>query len=151
MQVGCAAHAADVTAPGQLGGDGDGIGGLAAPVQVEDDFMNELVRGPVVVGALDDVEDVGDGIFGQQHAAEHALLGGDVMRRRALELAATAVRHDLRHAHRRTSPCHPAIPRSRPAGIYDRSIERFGQSPARRAARLIALCTGLWTACADTP
>ncbi len=144
VQVGRAAHAADVAAPGQLGGDGDGIGGLAAPVQVEDDLVDDLVRGPVVVGALDDVEDIGDGVLGQQHAAEHALLGGDVIRRRALELAAAAVRHDLRHAHRRTSPCpspyQPANSPQPPGGDlrpFYRTVRTVSRSTRRAANRSV--------------
>ena len=44
--------------------------------------------GPVVVGRPDDLDDVGDGVLGQQHAAEDALLGRDVVRRHPLELLA---------------------------------------------------------------
>jgi hypothetical protein len=50
--------------------------------------VDELVRGPVVIGGPDDLDDVGDRVLGQQHAAEDALLGGDVVRRHPLELLA---------------------------------------------------------------
>ena len=59
--------------------------------------MHELVSGPVVVMRLDHVEHVGDSVLGQHHAAQNALLGREVMRRRPLELL--AARHDLRNAH----------------------------------------------------
>ena len=47
--------------------------------------------GPVEVAGLEDLDDVGDGVLGEQHAAQHALLGGDVLRRR-LVVAALALR-----------------------------------------------------------
>jgi hypothetical protein len=46
------------------------------------------VRRAVEVGAAHDLDDVGDGVLGQQHAAEHRLLGRDVLRGSALELRA---------------------------------------------------------------
>jgi hypothetical protein len=39
-----------------------------------------------VVVRPDDLDDVGDGVLGQQHPAEYALLRGDIVRRRPLEL-----------------------------------------------------------------
>ena len=57
-----------------------GVGGLTAAVEVEDAVEDDLVRGPVEVGPLQDLHDVGDRVLGQQHAAEHGLLGGDVLR-----------------------------------------------------------------------
>ena len=65
---------------------------LAAGVEVEDRLVDELVRGPVVVGRPDDLDDVGDRILGEQHAAEDALLRRHVVRRHPLELLA-ALRH----------------------------------------------------------
>ena len=41
----------------------------------------DLVRRPVEVGALQHLDDVGDRVLAQQHAAEHRLLRGDVLRR----------------------------------------------------------------------
>ena len=52
-----------------------GVGRLAPGVQVGDRVVHDLVRGPVEVGALDDLGDVGDRVLGQQHGAEYALLG----------------------------------------------------------------------------
>ena len=92
----------ELAAPGELVGDGDRVGGLAARVQVEDRLVHELVRGPVVVGRPDDLDDVGDGVLGQQHAAEHALLGRDVVRRHPLEFLAAL--RQLGNAHRTPPP-----------------------------------------------
>ena len=44
------------------------------------------VRGAVEVGRAQHLDDVGDRVLAQQHAAEHRLLGRDVLRRGALEL-----------------------------------------------------------------
>jgi hypothetical protein len=63
-----------------------GSAGLALAVQVDDDVEDRLVGRLVEVGRAHDLDDVGDGVLGQQHAAEHRLLGGDVLRRGALEL-----------------------------------------------------------------
>ena len=84
VQVGLAADAAEVAALGQLVGDGDGVGGLTAAVEVEDRVVDQLVRRAVEVGASQDLDAVGDGVLGQQHAAEHGLLGVDVLRRHPL-------------------------------------------------------------------
>ncbi|WP_348774211.1 hypothetical protein [Micromonospora sp. WMMD1155] len=42
---------------------------------------------PVEVVGLEDLDDVGDGVLGEQHAAENALLGCHVLRRGLVELA----------------------------------------------------------------
>ena len=80
VEVRLAADAGQLAALGQLVGDGDGVGRLAAPVQLEDRVIDELVRGPVEVLAAGDLEAVGDGVLGQQHPAEDGLLGMDVLR-----------------------------------------------------------------------
>src|SRR6185312_13446908 len=46
-----------------------------------------LVRRLVEVDGFDDLDDLGDGVLGQQHAAQHRLLRRDVLRRGALEAA----------------------------------------------------------------
>ena len=84
VEVGGAADALQLTALDQLGGHGDRVGGLAATVEVDDRVVDHLVGGAVVVDALEGLDDVGDGVLGQQHRAEHALLGGVVLRRRAV-------------------------------------------------------------------
>ena len=81
MEVGLAADAPEVAALGQLIADGDGVGGLAATVEVEDGVVDELVGGTVEVGALELLDAVGDRVLGQEHAAEDGLLGPDVLRR----------------------------------------------------------------------
>ena len=81
VQVGLAADPGQVAALGQLVGDGDRVGRLAAAVEVEDRVVDQLVRRAVEVVALEHLDAVGDGVLGQQHAAEHGLLGVDVLRR----------------------------------------------------------------------
>ena len=51
VQVGLAADPGQVAALGQLVGDGDRVGRLAAAVEVEDRVVDQLVRRPVEVGA----------------------------------------------------------------------------------------------------
>ena len=102
VQVRRAADAAELTAPAQLVGDRDRVCWLAARIQVEDRLVHELVRGPVVVDGPDDLDHVRDRVLGQQHPAKHALFGGDVVRRHALEFFAP-LRH-LGHAHRTPPP-----------------------------------------------
>ena len=91
VQVRGAADALDLAALGQLVGDGDGVGRLAAAVQVDDRVVHDLVRRAVEVGAADLLDDVGDRVLGDHHAAEHAALGVEVLRRGAVVAAATAV------------------------------------------------------------
>ena len=67
----------------QLGGDRDGVGGLAAVGEIDDRVEDQLVGGAVEVAALEDVGGRVDGLLGQQHGAEHALLGGQVLWRNA--------------------------------------------------------------------
>jgi hypothetical protein len=81
VEVGLAADTSEVAALGQLVADGDGVGGLAAAVEVEDGVVDELVRRTVEVGALELFDTVGDGVLGQEHAAEDGLLGADVLGR----------------------------------------------------------------------
>ena len=72
----------------ELGGDGDRVGRLAAAVEVDDRVVDRS-RGRAGRSRRprSDLGDVGDGVLGQQHRAEHALLGGDVLRRRAVARA----------------------------------------------------------------
>ena len=70
-----------LAAPLQLGGDGHRVGGLAATVEVDDRVVDDLVGGPVEVDAAHRLGDVGDGVLGQQHRPQDALLGGVVLRR----------------------------------------------------------------------
>ena len=84
MEVGGAADADQLAATLELGRHRDGVGGLAAAVEVDDRVVDDLVGRAVEVDAADQVGDVGDGVLGQQHRAEHALLGGVVLRRGAV-------------------------------------------------------------------
>ena len=86
VQVRRAAYPGELTGAGQLGRDRDGVGGLAAAVEVEDAVVDELVRGTVEVGGPQHLDDVGDRVLGQHHRAEHRLLGLDGLRRRAVVL-----------------------------------------------------------------
>jgi len=94
VQVRRAAHPADVAAAGELGGDGDGVGGLALAVEVHDHVVDQLVRRPVEVTGVQHLDDVGDGILADQHGAQHRGLGLQVLRGLPLELR-TAYRGDL--------------------------------------------------------
>lgn len=81
VQIRRTADPAEQSAPIQIGGDGDRVGGLTAVVEIEDGLGDVLVRGAVEVAGLHLLQDVGDGVLGQQHAAEHGLLGRHVLRR----------------------------------------------------------------------
>ena len=85
VQVRPAADAAEVAGGGQRGRDRDRIGRLTPAVQVKHGVEDRGVCRAVEVGGTQDLHHVGDGVLGQQHPAEHALLGRDVLRRRAVE------------------------------------------------------------------
>ncbi len=87
VQIGGAADPGDLAALGQLGGERDRVGRLTAGVEVEDRVVDRLVGRAVEVLALDDLDDVGDGVLRQQHAAEHRLLGVEVLRGDPFEAA----------------------------------------------------------------
>ena len=90
MQVVGAAGALQLAGLDQLVRDGDDIGRLAVRVERQDGFEDQLVLGDVEVGAAQRLDDVGDGILREHHPAERALLGEEVVRRRALVLAGPA-------------------------------------------------------------
>ena len=149
VQVGTPTDARQFAALGQQVADGHRVRGLAPAVQLQDRLVHELVGGPVVVEGTDHLHDVGDGILGHQHSAEDALLGGQIVRRGALELPASGGEFGDAHDH---PPPRLADAWKSPATVlHIRCSDRFGQSSAARGLRPIALCTGLWTACADTP
>ena len=85
MQVGGSADPVDLAALGQLVRDRHGVRGFAPAVEVDDGLVDGLVGGPVEVLAAEDLHDVGDGVLGEHHAAQHGLLGQDVLRRLAAE------------------------------------------------------------------
>ncbi len=76
VQVAGAAGPDEFTALGEFAGDGDRVGRLAAGVEVEDRAVDQLVGRAVVVVRFEDLDDVGDGVLGEQHAAEDGLFGG---------------------------------------------------------------------------
>ena len=92
VQVRGAADPTERPGVGERGGHRDGVGGLAPPVQVQDRVEDRAVRRLVEVDDLEDLHDVGDGVLGQHHPAEYALLRGDVLGRRPVVLAVAAAR-----------------------------------------------------------
>src|SRR5439155_3049516 len=82
----------------------------------------------------------GDGVLAEQHAAEHALLGREVLRRGALEggLVGLGLRRELGHAHRTSTPSSPltrivARPAHAPSLSSAAGRARRSSSPVRRA------------------
>ena len=71
----------------ELVGDGDYIGGLAVGVQAENRIEDDLVLWNVEVDATNILDDVGHGVLAQQHAADRALLGEQIVRWYAIALA----------------------------------------------------------------
>ncbi len=90
VQIRRSADLGDLPALDQLGGDRDRVGRLALGVEVEDRGVDGLVRRAVEVVALDDLHDVGDGVLGEQHAAEDRLLRVQVLGRHPLEAGGAA-------------------------------------------------------------
>jgi transposase len=150
MQVRAAADPGDLAAPGELIGDGDRVRGLAAGVQVQDGFMDQLVSWTVVVDRPDHLDHVRDGVLGEQHPAERTLLRGNVVRRCPLEVISP--RRDLGNAHEPLLP----LPRLRGPNAPLRSLNTVVADgsvilAARRAGHQPQQWTMLWTRCADTP
>ena len=84
VQVARSADAGELARGRQRRRDRDRVGRLASPVQVEDSVEDGGVGRAVEVARAEDLDDVGDRVLRQQHAAEHALLRRDVLRRRAI-------------------------------------------------------------------
>ncbi|MDQ0812388.1 hypothetical protein QFZ63_004102 [Streptomyces sp. B3I7] len=85
VQICGAAHLGDLAALGEFGGDRDGVGGFSARVDVENRLIDRFVGRFVEVVALEDLDHVGDGFLGQEHATEDRLFGVQVLRGDALE------------------------------------------------------------------
>src|SRR5699024_12736884 len=85
VQVRRSADSAEFAATFQLCRDGNGVGGFASAVQVEDAVEHGLMCWAVEGSGLQDLDDVGDGILGQQHAAEDGMFGSAVLWRLAVE------------------------------------------------------------------
>ena len=64
---------------GQLIGDRDDIGRLAVGVEREHGVEDELVLGNVEIDAANNLDDVGDGILAEKHAAEGTLLSEQIV------------------------------------------------------------------------
>jgi hypothetical protein len=141
VQVRGAADPGDLPALGELARDGDRVGRVAASVQVQDRVVDDLVRRPVEVVGVQDLDDLGDGVGGQQHPADHALLGGDVVRWSAFELLLRTPLPSADEQPRllRRGPFAPRLP--------DASDILRASAPGEQRT----LWTNLWTACADTP
>ena len=108
VQVGRAADPHQLPGAGQLGRDRHRVGRLAPPVEVEDRVVDDLVGRPVEVAGPQHLDHVGDRVLGQQHAAEHGLLGLHVLRRLPVEVGrAWAGRPDVVRDRHRAAP--PAV------------------------------------------
>ena len=171
VQVGGAAEADQVAPALQLRGDRDRVGGLAAAVEVEDALVDGLVRGAVEVVGPQDLDDVRDRVLAQEHAAEHRLLGGEVLRGLPVERrqVGTRSRCVARGAHRPgTARCsivrHGHTQRHPRSTVYRTCVRHawgvrrfpFGEEAARAtgatpcAARLGACAPGTKQACGAT-
>ncbi len=96
VQIAGATDSLQLPAAGERGRDADRIGRLPTAIQLSDDLVHQPVRRPVKVDRAQDFGDIGDRVSGQQHPAEHCLLGGHVVRRDHAEVAAVAGKR--RHA-----------------------------------------------------
>ena len=86
VQVRRPADAQELAPALELGGDGDGVGGLPAAVEVQHALVDRLVGRTVEVVGLEHLDDVGDGVLAEQDRAEHRLFGGEVLGRLPVEL-----------------------------------------------------------------
>ena len=75
-----AAHPGELLALVEQVGHGDGVGRLAASVEVDDRLVDHLVRGLVEVMAAQDLDHIGDRVLGEHHAAQDGLFGVQVLR-----------------------------------------------------------------------
>ena len=70
-------------------------------------FLFGLVRGLVEVRRAQHLDDVRDGVLAEEHPAQDALLGGDVLRWGAFEGGVVRLCGQLGHTHRRDTPSPP--------------------------------------------
>ncbi len=155
-EVGGAADAAQFAATIQFRRDRHRVGGLASAVEVEDRVVDGLVCGPVEVARAQHLEDVGDRVLAQQHAAEHRLLGSGGPGYSEWPRSSTTANATVLP---RNEPATPPEPRSgrRPAlSLYSRPPTNPGR-PAGASRDMLAatlgvsrsphqtgLCTQLW-------
>ncbi len=80
MQIRGSTDALELARAFEFGGDGHRVGRFALGVEGEDRLVHGLVRRTIEVDGADLLDHVGDRVLGQQHAAEHGLLGSKVLR-----------------------------------------------------------------------
>ena len=151
MQIRGATDPAEQAPPIQLGGHRHRVGGLAAAVEVQDRVVDALMVGAVEVAGPEPLEHVGDGVLAQQHAAEHGLLGGLVLRRLATEVLGgrwnvvdtrmAAVIHD---SHGVPPPLESSNVRSTSRYRDCKSDPRRAQPPRRRNSLATANARRCW-------
>ncbi len=81
VEVGGSADPGELAPALQRRRHGDRVGRLAPAVEVDDRVVDQLVGRAVEVDAADRLRAVGDGVLGEHHRAQHALLGRLVLRR----------------------------------------------------------------------
>ncbi len=106
MEVFDAARALQFARLRELVGDGDDVGRLAVRVEREDRVEDDLVLGHVEVDTTHGLDDVGDRVFREHHAAEGALLGEQVMGAECVRRAGGRRRQSVRRTRcaRSTTP-----------------------------------------------
>ena len=92
VQIGRPADPAQQPAAVQLGGHRHRVGRLAPPVEIQDGVVDVLVRRAVEVAGPQPLQHVGDRVLAQQHAAQHRLLGREILRRLTAVVLARRVR-----------------------------------------------------------
>ena len=97
VEIGGTTDAGDLTDPGELGGNGDGIRRFTAAIKIQDGIENDLVSRAIKIRLANFFNNISDGIFTEQHGAEDGLFGGNIMRWRAIR---TGILHrKLSNAH----------------------------------------------------
>jgi len=86
VQVGGATDPSDIARVGERGRHRDHVGRLATAVEVDDRIEDRRMHRPIEVTGANDLDDVGDRVLRQHHAAEHALLRCDILRWGPVEL-----------------------------------------------------------------
>ena len=107
VEVRRTADAADLTHPGELGGDRHGVCWIALAVDGDDRVVDRRVCGAVEVSFAQHFHDVGDGVLAEHHRAEHGLLSGNILRGCAVRGRATAIvigDREFGDAHAHSSP-----------------------------------------------
>ena len=84
VQVRGAADPGGLAALGQFGVDRDGVDRFPAGEEVDHTLIDDLVRWAIEVRGADDLDDLADGVLGQEHATQDTLLRLDVVRWGAL-------------------------------------------------------------------